>query len=120
MFVPKTKKVWVRSALIVATVIQSRTVFVIVGDTCKVRDPRTGYEFDLSSLKDKDYQVTNGKYTYHLSVCVGLKGEVCNHVDVNKSVSSCQADGANMKIGGRKTTKQKLFCFNLLLIFCMY
>lgn len=93
--------------------------FVIVGDTCKVRDPRSGYEFDLSSLKDKDYQVKNEKYIYHLSVCVGLHRDICNHVGtVSTPVSSCQVDGNNTKIGGTKTAKQKLFCFYL--IFCLY
>lgn len=93
--------------------------FGIVGDACKVHDPRSGYEFDLSSLKDKDYQVRNDKYIYHLSVCTGLKRGICNHVEtVDETVSSCQVDGQNMKIGGTKTTKQKLFCFYL--IFCLY
>lgn len=89
---------------------------LIVGDACKVRDPRSGYEFDLSSLKDKDYEVKNGKYTYHLSVCAGLtQTDICSHANaVNKTVSSCQVDGVKMKIGGTK----KLFCFYI--IFCLY
>lgn len=75
----------------------------LAGDNCKVRDPRTGYEFDLSSLKGRDYQVRNDKYIYHLSVCGGLAREICTHGDASSGpVSSCQADGAKMKIGGIK------------------
>uniref|UniRef100_A0A3Q2ZJ59 Insulin-like growth factor 2 receptor n=1 Tax=Kryptolebias marmoratus TaxID=37003 RepID=A0A3Q2ZJ59_KRYMA len=69
------------------------------GDDCRVRDPKSGYEFDFSSLKSKDYAVTSGKYIYHLSVCGALQGDVCPH-DVSKSVSSCQADGQKHKIAG--------------------
>ncbi|KAG7219113.1 hypothetical protein INR49_019321 [Caranx melampygus] len=66
-----------------------------------VRDPRSGYEFNLSSLKGRDYSVQNGKYTYHLSVCEGLKRGVCTHQDAGSdSVSSCQADGDKHKIAG--------------------
>ncbi|KAK2855938.1 hypothetical protein Q5P01_004673 [Channa striata] len=69
------------------------------GDDCRVRDPKSGYELNLNSLKGKDYSVRNGKYTYHLSVCEGLHKDVCTH-NGGKSVSSCQTDGKNHKIAG--------------------
>ncbi|XP_068609541.1 cation-independent mannose-6-phosphate receptor [Brachionichthys hirsutus] len=69
------------------------------GDDCRVRDPRSGYEFNLSSLKGKDYQVRNDIYIYHLSVCEGLQRDICTHTDTG-AVSSCQVDGSNQKIGG--------------------
>lgn len=73
---------------------------VVAGDHCRVRDPRSGYEFDLSSLQGRDFQVRNDKYIYHLSVCGGLARDICTHGD--SSVSSCQVDGSKMKIGGKK------------------
>lgn len=66
-----------------------------------MRDPRSGYEFDLSSLEGRDFAVPSGKYTYHLSVCGGLKRGVCTHADTGSDqVSSCQADGDKHKIAG--------------------
>uniref|UniRef100_A0A4W6DDK0 Insulin-like growth factor 2 receptor n=1 Tax=Lates calcarifer TaxID=8187 RepID=A0A4W6DDK0_LATCA len=71
------------------------------GDNCRVRDPKTGYEFDLSSLKGRDYPVRNDKYIYHLSVCGGLQRDVCSGKDTGgESVSSCQVDGGSHKIAG--------------------
>ncbi|CAK6983216.1 cation-independent mannose-6-phosphate receptor, partial [Scomber scombrus] len=71
------------------------------GDECRVRDPRSGYEFNLSSLKDNDYSIRSDKYIYHLSVCSGLQKGVCTHKDTGSDkVSSCQADGSNHKIAG--------------------
>lgn len=75
--------------------------FVLTGSDCRVRDPRSGYEFDLSSLKRDDYPVRNGKYIYHLSICGGLQRDVCSPGDSGaESVSSCQVDGKNQKIAG--------------------
>ncbi|XP_039980957.1 cation-independent mannose-6-phosphate receptor isoform X2 [Xiphias gladius] len=71
------------------------------GENCRVRDPKSGYEFNLSSLKGKDYPITSGKYTYHLSICEGLQKGVCTHADTSVDpVSSCQVDGNNHKIAG--------------------
>uniref|UniRef100_UPI003AAAD5C6 cation-independent mannose-6-phosphate receptor isoform X1 n=2 Tax=Centroberyx gerrardi TaxID=166262 RepID=UPI003AAAD5C6 len=71
------------------------------GDECRVRDPRSGFEFDLSSLMGRDYPVLNGKYKYHLSVCGGLQRGVCTHKDTGDDrVSSCQVDGSTHKIAG--------------------
>uniref|UniRef100_A0A3Q3MKC2 Insulin-like growth factor 2 receptor n=1 Tax=Mastacembelus armatus TaxID=205130 RepID=A0A3Q3MKC2_9TELE len=73
------------------------------GENCQVRDPKSGYEFDLSSLKGKDYPVRSGKYIYHLSVCGGLQRNVCfNKGTGSELVSSCQADGDKHKIAGRE------------------
>lgn len=68
------------------------------GDDCRVRDPRSGYEFNLSSLKGKVYPVQSDKYTYHLSICEGLQKDVCTHKEM--AVSSCQVEGNNHKIAG--------------------
>ncbi|KAM6964907.1 cation-independent mannose-6-phosphate receptor [Aplochiton taeniatus] len=71
------------------------------GDDCRVRDPRSGYEFDLSSLQGKDYITRSGSYQYHLSVCGGLQRGVCTHKDTGSDrVSSCQAEGSTHKIAG--------------------
>ncbi|XP_074540826.1 cation-independent mannose-6-phosphate receptor [Halichoeres trimaculatus] len=71
------------------------------GVDCKVRDPRSGFEFNLNSLKGRDYQVRNDKYIYHLSVCEGLQRGICTHKDTGiETVSSCQVDGENHKIAG--------------------
>ncbi|XP_040919977.1 cation-independent mannose-6-phosphate receptor isoform X2 [Toxotes jaculatrix] len=71
------------------------------GDDCRVHDPKSGYEFNLSSLKGRDYPSRVGKYIYHLSVCGGLQRDVCTHKDTGLGlVSSCQVDGNNHKIAG--------------------
>lgn len=76
---------------------------VAAGDHCRVRDPRSGYEFDLSSLQGRDYPVRNDKYIYHLSVCGGLARNICTHGDAaSGNASSCQVDGSKMKIGGKQ------------------
>uniref|UniRef100_A0A8C6L0H5 Insulin-like growth factor 2 receptor n=6 Tax=Nothobranchius TaxID=28779 RepID=A0A8C6L0H5_NOTFU len=72
------------------------------GQDCHVRDPKSGFEFDFSSLKGKDHAVKSEKYTYHLSVCDALQGDVCTHKD-SKSVASCQTDGNSHKIAGLTT-----------------
>ncbi|GLD49814.1 cation-independent mannose-6-phosphate receptor [Lates japonicus] len=46
------------------------------GDNCRVRDPKTGYEFDLSSLKGRDYPVRNENTDHYLSVQVGSRDVV--------------------------------------------
>ena len=45
------------------------------GDDCRVRDPRSGYVFDLSSLSGRDFMTPSAPYQYHLSVC-GVWGVV--------------------------------------------
>lgn len=77
-------------------------ILVFSGDNCRVHDPRSGYEFDLSSLKGQDFQVRNDKYIYHLSVCGGLKRNICSHSTGSDSVSSCQVEGDKQKIGGTR------------------
>uniref|UniRef100_A0A3Q3IPM5 Uncharacterized protein n=1 Tax=Monopterus albus TaxID=43700 RepID=A0A3Q3IPM5_MONAL len=65
-------------------------------DNCRVRDPRSGYEFNLSSLKGKDYLVGSEGYIYHLSVCGGLQRDVCTNSGIGE-VSSCQVKENNHK-----------------------
>ncbi|XP_056283695.1 cation-independent mannose-6-phosphate receptor [Pseudoliparis swirei] len=71
------------------------------GDNCQVRDLKSGYLLDLSSLKGQDYPISSDKYVYHLSVCGGLKKGICTHKDTGlETVSSCQVQGDNHKIAG--------------------
>ncbi|XP_056150610.1 cation-independent mannose-6-phosphate receptor [Lampris incognitus] len=71
------------------------------GEECRVQDPRSGYEFNLSSLKGRDYPVRSGKYIYHLSVCGGLQRGVCTNKETGSDlVSCCQVDGSTHKIAG--------------------
>ncbi|MEQ2270167.1 hypothetical protein XENORESO_016520, partial [Xenotaenia resolanae] len=71
----------------------------VKGENCRVRDPKSGYEFDFTSLKNRDFAITSNKYSYHLSVCSELKKNVCNDKN-EESVSSCQVDGNTHKIAG--------------------
>uniref|UniRef100_A0A673X9U3 Insulin-like growth factor 2 receptor n=1 Tax=Salmo trutta TaxID=8032 RepID=A0A673X9U3_SALTR len=50
------------------------------GENCKVKDPRSGYMFDMSSLSGKDYMVKSGQYQYHFSVCGGWFNFFRNYV----------------------------------------
>lgn len=70
------------------------------GDDCRVRDPKSGYEFNLSSLKGTDFSIVNDKYTYYLSICGGIQQGVCAHNPSGDAVSSCQVDKDNHKIAG--------------------
>ncbi|XP_024119822.2 cation-independent mannose-6-phosphate receptor [Oryzias melastigma] len=71
------------------------------GENCRVQDPRSGFQFDLSSLKNRDFTVSNEKYVYHLSVCGPLQKGVCTHRESGaESVSSCQVTGSSQKIAG--------------------
>ncbi|KAF5900285.1 cation-independent mannose-6-phosphate receptor-like, partial [Clarias magur] len=69
----------------------------VQGTDCKVKDPRSGYEFDLSSLSGTDYEVKNPQYEYHFAVCGPLKSTVCAH---GADVSSCQVEGTTHRICG--------------------
>lgn len=83
---------------------------VLPGENCRVLDPRSGYEFDLSSLKGKDYPVRSDKYMYHLSVCGGLQRDICTHAATatsTETVGSCQVAGSSQKIGGTKLRQKK-------------
>ncbi|XP_077950092.1 cation-independent mannose-6-phosphate receptor isoform X1 [Gasterosteus aculeatus] len=71
------------------------------GDDCRVRDPKSGYEFNLSSLKGQDHSVTSNNYVYHLSICEGLHKGICTHKETAPdAVSSCQVEGKTHKIAG--------------------
>lgn len=75
----------------------------LIGADCRVRDPKSGYEFDLSSLKGKDYSLNAAKYIYYLSICGGLQTNVCTHKKTEgETVSSCQVAGGKHKIAGMK------------------
>ncbi|KAK3516697.1 hypothetical protein QTP70_022183, partial [Hemibagrus guttatus] len=70
----------------------------VQGTNCKVKDPRSGYEFDLTPLSGKDYEVKSSQYEYHFAVCGPVKSSVCAHGD--DKVSSCQVEGSNQRISG--------------------
>ncbi|XP_035630752.1 cation-independent mannose-6-phosphate receptor [Oncorhynchus keta] len=71
------------------------------GENCKVKDPRSGYMFDMSSLSGKDYMVKSGQYQYHFSVCGGLKRGICTHKDTGSDqVSACQVKDSTHRIAG--------------------
>ncbi|XP_066532658.1 cation-independent mannose-6-phosphate receptor isoform X2 [Hoplias malabaricus] len=74
----------------------------VSGENCKVKDPRSGFEYDLSPLSGKDYEVSSEKYKYHLAVCGPIKDSVCPNVD-KKQVASCQVEGSIKKISGLST-----------------
>ncbi|KAL2081956.1 hypothetical protein ACEWY4_021774 [Coilia grayii] len=79
-------------------------VQIVQGENCKVTDPRSGHEFDLSSLSGHDYEVSSGPYHYHFAVCGGLSTGVCKHKDPgSEAVSSCQVEGASHRIAGLAT-----------------
>lgn len=79
---------------------------VLPGDDCRVRDPKSGYEFNLSSLKGQDHSVTSNNYVYHLSICEGLHKGICTHKETAPdAVSSCQVEGKTHKIAGMANKK---------------
>lgn len=96
----------------------SLSKLVLSGDNCRVRDPKSGYEFNLSSLKGQDYPIRNDKYIYHLSVCGGLQRGICTHKDTG-IVSSCQVDGVNQKIAGREETTKTSANIQIFNVVCI-
>jgi len=101
---------------------KSRSKLFLPGENCRVRDPKSGYVFDFSSLKGRDYPIQSGKYTYHLSICGALEKDVCTHKDTGiESVSSCQVEGDNQKIAGIKNRLKEnpktAECFDLCVVF---
>ncbi|XP_064196429.1 cation-independent mannose-6-phosphate receptor [Anguilla rostrata] len=76
----------------------------VQGDNCQVRDPRSSYVFDMTSLSGKDYTVKSGEYEYHFAVCGALNEKICTHKDTgNETVSSCQVEGSTHRIAGLTT-----------------
>ncbi|KAB5540056.1 hypothetical protein PHYPO_G00096970 [Pangasianodon hypophthalmus] len=71
----------------------------VQGANCKVKDPRSAYEFDLTPLSGKDYEVKSSQYEYHVAVCGPLKTTVCPHGAENM-VSSCQVEGTIHRVSG--------------------
>ncbi|XP_063079301.1 cation-independent mannose-6-phosphate receptor [Engraulis encrasicolus] len=70
----------------------------VQGENCKVTDPRSGHQFDLSPLSGHNYEVMSGQYEYHFAVCGGLSKSVCPHG--TDEVSSCQVEGSSHRIAG--------------------
>ncbi|XP_028676700.1 cation-independent mannose-6-phosphate receptor isoform X2 [Erpetoichthys calabaricus] len=78
------------------------------GNNCQVRDPKSGYLFDLTPLSLEDYVVNTEEYEYHFRVCGPLKTAVClNKTGVGlEEISSCQVkikDKNFNKVAGRYT-----------------
>lgn len=80
--------------------------YVPSGANCKVKDPRSGYEFNLTPLSGKDYEVKSSQYEYHFAVCGPIKTSVCPHGE-NNMVASCQVEGSSHRISGQYVC----FCF---------
>uniref|UniRef100_A0A8C1G8U4 Insulin-like growth factor 2 receptor n=1 Tax=Cyprinus carpio TaxID=7962 RepID=A0A8C1G8U4_CYPCA len=71
----------------------------VQGENCIVKDPKSGYEYNLTSLAGKDYEVKKLSYEYHFAVCGPLTSSVCPH-GLSNSVSSCQVEGSTHRIAG--------------------
>ncbi|XP_050994418.1 LOW QUALITY PROTEIN: cation-independent mannose-6-phosphate receptor [Labeo rohita] len=71
----------------------------VQGENCKVKDPKSGYEYNLTPLAGKDYQVKDMNYEYNFAVCGPVTSTVCPHGPSN-SVSSCQVEGSTHRIAG--------------------
>ncbi|XP_056125524.1 cation-independent mannose-6-phosphate receptor [Rhinichthys klamathensis goyatoka] len=71
----------------------------VQGEKCKVQDPKSGYEYNLTPLAGKDYEVKGLGYEYHFAVCSPITTSVCPH-DTSKTVSSCQVEGQTHRIAG--------------------
>lgn len=90
----------------------------LIGADCRVRDPKSGYEFDLSSLKGRDYSLNATKYTYYLSICGGLQTAVCKQKKTGgETVSSCQVAGERHKIAGME---RKNFLYSVMFNLCNF
>lgn len=90
----------------------------LIGADCRVRDPKSGYEFDLSSLKGRDYTLNAAKYTYYLSICGGLKADVCTQKKTKgETVSSCQVAGERHKIAGME---RENFLYTVMFNLCHF
>uniref|UniRef100_A0A8B9KQH5 Insulin-like growth factor 2 receptor n=1 Tax=Astyanax mexicanus TaxID=7994 RepID=A0A8B9KQH5_ASTMX len=74
----------------------------VTGTDCKVRDPRSGYEYNLNLLAGTDYEVKSSQYEYHFAVCGPITSSVCPHGDKN-TVASCQVEGSRHRISGVAT-----------------
>lgn len=72
---------------------------LFAGEKCKVQDPKSGYEYNLTPLSGKDYEVKGLGYEYHFAVCSPITSSVCPHGPSN-TVSSCQVDGQTHRIAG--------------------
>ncbi len=70
-----------------------------IGENCKVKHPKSGYEYNLTPLAGKDYEVKDLSYEYHFAVCGPVTSSVCPHGPSN-SVSSCQVEGSAHRIAG--------------------
>uniref|UniRef100_A0A8C1XSQ9 Insulin-like growth factor 2 receptor n=1 Tax=Cyprinus carpio TaxID=7962 RepID=A0A8C1XSQ9_CYPCA len=71
----------------------------VQGENCKVKDPKSGYEYNLTPLAGKDYDVKDLSYEYNFAVCGPVTSSVCPHGPSN-SVSSCQVKGSTHRIAG--------------------
>lgn len=75
------------------------TSYSLTGENCKVKDPKSGYEYNLTPLAGKDYEVKGLHYEYHFAVCGPVATAVCPH-GADKPVSSCQVEEKSHRIAG--------------------
>lgn len=83
---------------------------LFVGEKCKVQDPKSGYEYNLTPLAGKDYEVKGLGYEYHFAVCSPITTSVCPHSPSN-TVSSCQVEGQKHRIAGEFISKVQYQCW---------
>ncbi|KAL7888463.1 hypothetical protein AOLI_G00034370 [Acnodon oligacanthus] len=74
----------------------------VLGKECKVKDPKSGYEYNLMPLSGKDYEVKSEQYEYHFAVCGPVNTLVCPQGDKG-TVASCQVEGTSHRISGMST-----------------
>ncbi|XP_076873911.1 cation-independent mannose-6-phosphate receptor isoform X2 [Brachyhypopomus gauderio] len=74
----------------------------VQGQNCMVKDPRSGFEYDLTPLSGRDHEVKIDQYVYHFAVCSPIKTSVCPH-GPGEAVSSCQVEGTTHRIAGMVT-----------------
>uniref|UniRef100_A0A4W4G3A2 Insulin-like growth factor 2 receptor n=1 Tax=Electrophorus electricus TaxID=8005 RepID=A0A4W4G3A2_ELEEL len=71
----------------------------VQGENCTVKDPRSGYVYDLTPLSGINYKVKSAQYEYHFAVCSPIQTSVCKH-GTSEAVSSCQVEGTSHRISG--------------------
>lgn len=89
------------------------------GQNCKVKDPKSGYEYNLTPLGGKDYDVKGLGYEYQFAVCGPITTSVCPHGPSN-TVSSCQVEGQTHRIAGEFISFSVLVGVVLLFFFSTF
>ncbi len=70
-----------------------------IGENCKVKHPKSGYEYNLTPLAGKDYEVKDLSYEYHFAVLAQLHPRSALTVPATLC-PSCQVEGSAHRIAG--------------------